>query len=219
MKDWHFTAGAQQSHFQNRLSCSFSGFICSVHLRLESSEPHLTGARVFQRHQRPPWLELGAGKRCATFGLSGGDMQLCHQDKNQDTHTRTHTCVLQHAQNMFSVGLPQTSDFCQRCRLKCCWRGSMRWRLCHLLLTGVMFLPVLKMWRKWVDGGREGRRDWCWLHQEEAGSDASPCSCSQTPTLFLLECVCVHVCLLFVYRFSVSLPLKGLRHLYSTIVT
>lgn len=46
-----------------------------------------------------------------------------------------------------------------------------------------------------VDRGRENRREerWCWLHQEEAGSDASPCSCSQTPTLFLLECL--YVCL------------------------
>lgn len=54
--------------------------------------------------------------------------------------------------------------------------------------------------------GEKKKREerWCSLHQEEAGSDATPCSCSQTPTLFLLECVhmcvCVCLCLVFLYR-------------------
>lgn len=53
-----------------------------------------------------------------------------------------------------------------------------------------------------MQGG--GKESWYRLQQEEAGSDASPCSCSQTPTLFLLECVSVSV--IFVYAFSVLAP-------------
>lgn len=159
---------------------------------------------VFQRHQQPPWLELSTGKCCATFGLSGGDVLLCHQDKNQDTHTHGYC----NTQKTFSVGFPQTSDFCQRCRLKCCSRGNMRWRLCHLLLTGVMFLSVLKMWKE-MSRWRERREErlvlaapggswvWCFSMQLLPNTHTLPVG------------VCVRVCLLFVYRFSVSLPHKG----------
>lgn len=57
-----------------------------------------------------------------------------------------------------------------------------------------------------MEGGKKTEEEkWCWLHKEEAGSDDSPCSCSQTPTLFLLECVCVYfLCIDLVSYFHVK---------------
>lgn len=84
------------------LPLSFSGFISSVHLCLESSEPHLTqvweGSQVWMLPASPR-LELKTGKCCATFGLSGGDVLMCHHSgergQKQDTHTH-HLCCNMH---------------------------------------------------------------------------------------------------------------------------
>lgn len=83
------------------------------------------------------------------------------------THTlSTHTLfALPHAQTMFSVGLQQTADFCQQCRLNLVvfsfWdegQDMVAWWWYRLFLTEYVFMSVLKMWRKWVDGARERRR-------------------------------------------------------------
>lgn len=97
MKDWHFTAGAQQLHFQNRLSCSFSGFICSVHLRLESSEPHLAGVSF----STPPTAPLIRAQHRKVLCNIWAFRWWCAVVSPGQESGHTHTRVLQHAENIF----------------------------------------------------------------------------------------------------------------------
>lgn len=136
--------------------CVFYSFICSVHQLLESLQLHITQVRKLSKLLKllaSSQLELSAGKYWVTFGLSGGNVLMCNHSKErgqkQDTHTHTQSLHC-NMRKLFSVCLPQPTNFCQRCRLNLGFSFLMRLIIkmvawwCCLFATKYMFLS-----RKW----------------------------------------------------------------------
>lgn len=139
-------------------------------------------------------------------------MCWCVTILRKEDRNRTHTqFALQHAQTMVSVRLPQTTNFCQQCRLNHRFSGGRanvrQWHkwLYHLFLNEYMFLSMLKMWRQWVDSGRVKEKRGEMVLAAPGGSCVWCFSMQLLPNTHTLPVgVCVCMCVYFLCIHLVS---------------